>query len=52
MPGLLVLAIRGSAIITEIVWNLTPPYLCTKPGLSIRDFVIHIHNILEPNTRE
>ncbi len=34
----------------EIWWNLIP-YLCSKPGLVIRGFAIHIHKILEHNPR-
>jgi hypothetical protein len=39
------------AIHIEILWNLTP-YLCSKPGLGIHGFAIHIHKILERNQRE
>ncbi len=35
----------------EILWNLTP-YLCSKPGLGIQGFAIHIHKICERNQRE
>ena len=33
------------------MWNLTP-ILCSKPGLAIRGFAIHIQIFLERNPRE
>ncbi len=35
----------------KISWNLTP-YLCSKPGIGIRGFAIHIHKKLERYPRE
>jgi hypothetical protein len=50
---LLLFAVLLFVILTihiEIKWNLTP-FLCSKPGLGIHGFAIHIHKILECNLR-